>query len=55
MEEGIGVGCVVRTWGVPVGGLVLGGGVVVVVLHSAAVLEEGHAFVPDTELVIFKK
>lgn len=56
VEGGIGVGCVVRTWDVPVGGRVLGGGVVGVVLHSAAaVLEEGHVFVPDMGLVVFKK
>ena len=59
VEGGIGVGCVVRRWGVLEGGHVLGGGVVVVVLRSAAaaavVLEGGHAFVPDTGLFIFAR
>lgn len=57
VEGGIGVGYAVRTWDVPVEDLVLDGGVVGVVLRSAAaaVLEEGHVFVPDTGLGIFKK
>lgn len=50
VEEGIGVDCVARRWGALEGGLVLGGGVVEAVLRNAAaaaVLEGGHAFVPD--------
>lgn len=55
VEGGIGVGCVARRWDVLEGGLVLGGGVVEVVLRSAAAAAvlEGHAFVPDMGLFIF--